>query len=67
MNMYLSYLLIGMEYEKHKNKDNSVFHEGTSNQRSGRATTTTRFQIAVRFFFISSKVNNMFFKAIKNT
>ena len=34
------------------------FHEWTSNQRSGRATTTTRLQISTRVFCITSKNPN---------
>ena len=42
-----------------KNTGHPFFHEWTSNQRSGRATNTTRLQIAVRVFFIPSKIRNI--------
>ena len=42
-----------------KNTGHPFFHEWTSNQRSGRATNTTRLQIAVRVFLVPIKIPNM--------
>ena len=36
-----------------------IIHEWTSNQRSGRATNTTRLQIAVRVFLVPKQIPNM--------
>ena len=56
---YLRYLLICMDTTLTKNTGHPFFHEWTSNQRSGRATNTTRLQIAVRVFLVPIKIPNM--------
>ena len=55
----LRYILICMDTTFTKHTGHPFFHEWTSNQRSGRATNTTRLQIAVRVFLVPSKIRNI--------
>ena len=57
--MKLSYLLIGMEYERHKHTKQRFFHDEVKCQRSRRDPAAIRLEIAIRVFFISSKINNI--------